>query len=351
MNTEERYWRRSLLALIIILGVIIFLRILPLLGGMLGACAIYVLVRKQLFYLTEKKKFNKKIGASLITLEVILVFLIPLSLIVWLGISKIQTLNFETKFILEPLEEMVQIVKNKTGFDVLNKETITFLASLFSKIGERIMSGVSGFAINLVMLVFLLFFLLLGGRKMEDYIKDLLPFSQKNKELIIHKTHLIIRSNAIGIPLLAIIQGTIAFIGYSLFGLSNSPLLALLTALASVIPIVGTALVWIPCVAYLALHADWFNTIGLALYGIIIISQCDNLIRLMLQKKMADIPPLITVFGVIIGLQLFGFIGVIFGPAMLSFFIVCVDIFKNDYMKYKEDKEEVSQPMDSIDKE
>ena len=66
---------------------------------------------------------------------------------------------------------------------------------------------------------------------------------------------------------------------------------------------------------------------------------------------MADIPPLITVFGVIIGLQLFGFIGVIFGPAMLSFFVVCVDIFKNDYMKYKEDKEEVSQPMDSIDKE
>lgn len=351
MNIEERYWRRSLLALIIILGVILFFRILPFLGGLLGACTIYILVRKQMFALVEKKKLNKKLSASLITLEVILVFLIPLSLIIWLGIGKIQTLNFETKFILEPLEEVVNLVKDKTGFDILNKETITLVASIFSKIGERIMAGVSGFTINLVILVFVLFFLLLGGRKMETYIRELLPFSKKNKDLLINKTHLIIRSNAIGIPLLAIIQGTIAFIGYNLFGLSNTTLLALLTALASVIPIVGTALVWVPCVAYLALHTDWFNTIGLALYGIIIISQCDNLIRLMLQKKMANIHPLITVFGVIIGLQLFGFIGVIFGPAMLSFFIFCVDIFKNDYMKYKEEKEEVCQPMDSIDKE
>ncbi len=352
IGAEERYWRRSLLMVILVLGIIIFFKILPFLNGILGACTIYILVRKQMFFLTEKKTLNKKLSAFLITSEVVLVFLIPLSLLIWLGITKIQSISFDTQFIMEPLEEMVYLIKLKSGFDILSNESLSFLASLLSKIGERIMTGVSGFTINLIMLIFVLFFLLLGGRKMEKYIKELLPFSNKNKNSLIHNTHLIIRSNAIGIPLLALIQGTIAFIGYSIFNVSSPLLFALLTAFASIIPIVGTSLVWVPCVAYIALHSDWFNAIGLTLYGAIIISQCDNLIRLMLQKKMANIHPLITVFGVIVGLQLFGFVGVIFGPALLSFLILCIDIFKNDYLRHKKEKvKEVKQPIDSLEKE
>ncbi|NMA75133.1 MAG: AI-2E family transporter [Bacteroidales bacterium] len=351
MTTEEKYWRRSLLTVILFLGIIVFFRILPFLSGILGACTIYILVRRQMFYLTEKKRLNKKLGALLITLEVILVFLIPLSALIWLGVAQIQSLNFETKFIIEPIQEFVRFIKLKTGFDILSADSLSLFASVFSKMGERIMAGVSGFAVNIVMLVFFLFFLLLGGRAMEQYIRDLLPFSEKNKNTLISKTHLIIQSNALGIPLLALIQGFIAFIGYNLFGLSNPLILALLTAFASIIPIVGTALVWVPCVAYLALHTDWFNTIGLTLYGAIVISQSDNLIRFILQKKMANIHPLITVFGVIVGLQLFSFIGVILGPAMLSFLILCIDIFKKDYLKSKKIKEEVKVPIDSISKE
>lgn len=346
MSIEEKYWRRSLLAVIIVLGIIIFFRILPFLSGILGAGTIYILVRKQMFYLVEKRRFNKKLGALLITLEVILVFLIPLSALIWLGITQIQSLNFETKFIIEPIEEFVRFIKTKTGFNILSSESLSIFASIFSKLGEKIMSGISGFTVNIVMLVFILFFLLLGGRAMEQYIQDLLPFSEKNKRTLILNTHLIIRSNALGIPLLALIQGFIAFIGYNIFGLSNPLVLALLTAFASIIPIVGTALVWVPCVAYLALHTDWFNTIGLTLYGSIVISQSDNLIRFMLQKKMADIHPLITVFGVIVGLQLFSFIGVILGPALLSFLILCIDIFKKDYLKSRKIKKEVEPPVD-----
>ena len=72
---------------------------------------------------------------------------------------------------------------------------------------------------------------------------------------------------------------------------------------------VGTALVWFPVAAYLAISGDWFHAIGLAAYGAIVVSQSDNLIRFILQKKMADTHPLITIFGVVIGLPLFGFMG------------------------------------------
>ena len=84
--------------------------------------------------------------------------------------------------------------------------------------------------------------------------------------------------------------------------------------------------------AYLAISGDWFHAIGLAAYGAIVVSQSDNLIRFILQKKMADTHPLITIFGVVIGLPLFGFMGVIFGPLLLSLFFLFVNMFKKEYL-------------------
>ena len=103
--------------------------------------------------------------------------------------------------------------------------------------------------------------------------------------------------------------------------------------MATIIPVVGTALVWVPLVIYLFLTGEWGNAIGLLAYSLIIITNIDNLIRFVLQKKIADTHPLITIFGVIIGLSLFGFMGIIFGPLLISVFILCVDIFKKEYIE------------------
>ena len=93
-------------------------------------------------------------------------------------------------------------------------------------------------------------------------------------------------------------------------------------------PIVGAALIWAPVALYMGMTGHWGMAIGLAVYALVVISNVDNLVRFMLQKKMADTHPLITIFGVVIGLSLFGFMGVIFGPLLLSIFVFCVNIFK-----------------------
>ena len=114
---------------------------------------------------------------------------------------------------------------------------------------------------------------------MEAYINDILPFNGTNTREVIHEINMIVRSNAIGIPLLAIIQGGIAMIGYLIFGAPSVLLLGFLTCFATIIPMVGTALVWFPVAAYLAISGDWFHAIGLFAYGAIVVSQSDNLIR------------------------------------------------------------------------
>ena len=197
------------------------------------------------------------------------------------------------------------------------------------------MGSISSFAVNLFVLVFVLYFMLIGGQRMEKYISEILPFSEANTEHVVHDIKMIVHSNAVGIPLLAIIQGGVAMIGYWFFDVPDILLTGFLTCLATVIPMVGTALVWFPIAVYMTLSGDLFNGIGLAIFGTLIISQLDNLIRFILQKKMADIHPLITIFGVVIGLSLFGFMGVIFGPLLLSLFFLFVDMFKREYLDGK----------------
>ena len=332
MSTKEQYWKYSLIVIILFMGIIIFRQITPFLGGLLGALTIYILVRGQMRYLVEKRKLKRSLSALLITAETIFVFLNPLGLTVWMVVNKLQDINLDPQTYIAPIQQVAEFIKEKTGYDVLGKDTLTFIVSILPRIGQIIMESISSLAINLFVMIFVLYFMLIGGKKMEAYVNDILPFNETNTQEVIHEINMIVRSNAIGIPLLAIIQGGVATIGYLLFGAPNILLLGFLTCFATIIPMVGTALVWFPVAAYLAISGDWFNAIGIAAYGAIVVSQSDNLIRFILQKKMADTHPLITIFGVVIGLPLFGFMGVIFGPLLLALFFLFVDMFKKEYL-------------------
>ena len=332
MSTKEQYWKYSLIVIILFMGIIIFRQITPFLGGLLGALTIYILVRGQMRYLVEKRKLKRSLSALLITAETIFVFLIPLGLTVWMVVNKLQDINLDPQTYIAPIQQVAEFIKEKTGYDVLGKDTLTFIVSILPRIGQIIMESISSLAINLFVMIFVLYFMLIGEKKMEAYVNDILPFNETNTQEVIHEINMIVRSNAIGIPLLAIIQGGVAMIGYLLFGAPNILMLGFLTCFATIIPMVGTALVWFPVAAYLAISGDWFNAIGIAAYGAIVVSQSDNLIRFILQKKMADTHPLITIFGVVIGLPLFGFMGVIFGPLLLALFFLFVDMFKKEYL-------------------
>ena len=252
---------------------------------------------------------------------------------VWLLISKLQTVNVDAATFVDTITKLADWIRRKTEYDLLSKENISSIASILPGIGQFLMGGISSFAVNLFVLVFVLYFMLIGGTIMEQYIYELLPFCDSNKKHVMNEINMIVRANAIGIPLLAIIQGAIATLGYYLFDAPSALLFGFLTCFATVIPIVGTTLVWFPLAAYMAISGDWPHAIGLLLYCVLIVTNIDNLIRFILQKKMADTHPLITIFGVVIGLSLFGFMGVIFGPLLISIFILCVNIFKEQYLK------------------
>ena len=287
LSIREKYWHYSLFVLIVGLGVTIFVELTPFLGGLLGAVTIYVLLRRQMWFLSERRRWRRSLAASLLLGEAVLFFLIPISLIVWMVVDRIQGVTLDPDSILTPVKHVAGLIREKTGYDALQEGNVRSLMAFIPRMGQWIVGGLFDFAVNIVVLLFVLYFMLIGGLRMETYCRELLPFNRRTARSAMREIHMIVRSNAIVIPLLAVSQGVVAYVGYLVFGVSSPLFWGVLTC---------------------------FST-------------------------MADTHPLVTIFGVFIGLSLFGFMGVIFGPLMLAMFIFCVNIFKRTYLDRRSDRE------------
>jgi predicted PurR-regulated permease PerM len=115
-------------------------------------------------------------------------------------------------------------------------------------------------------------------------------------------------ANAVGIPVVALGQAIVAVIGYLIFGAPSPLLLFALTFIGSMIPIVGAAIVYVPVGLFMLASGDTVGGIGVILFGLVIVGLVDNILRFTFLKKLENIHPLNTVFGIILGLKIFGFL-------------------------------------------
>ena len=330
-SVKDNRWSIALVAFILILGGIVLFNLQEFASGFLGAFTLYVLMQNQMIYLTEKKKVKPVIASFLLLIEVILLFLIPISLVSVMLIDKISMIDFDFQLIMEKLNDVIHVFEKKTGLKVLSGDIAIILPKWGIETVQSVAQSVYSLAINSIVLIFILYFLFISGRKIESIIRDMLPLKEKNKNAVLHEAKVMIRANAVGIPLLAVIVGGLSLIGYFIFGVSDPFFYAMLTAFASIVPLIGSALVWLPLGISMILADNLSGGIGLLLYGAVIFG-IDSLIRSMLQKRLTNVHPIITVFGIIVGLKLFGFWGIIFGPVLLSLLYLCITMYRKEYI-------------------
>ena len=178
--------------------------------------------------------------------------------------------------------------------------------------------------------------MLVNGKEIERYLNKVIPLKRHNVNQLASETKLMIRANAIGIPIICIVQGIFATLGYWIFGVDDWALWGFVTGVFAFFPLVGTMIVWVPIMVYMLASGITWPAIGLGIYSIIVTGNVDYITRLGLLKKMGNVHPLITVIGVIAGLNLFGFMGLIFGPLLVSYFIVLVKIYFNEFSQTEE---------------
>jgi len=326
-------YKYILIGALILLGLIIFKFTRPYMSGFLGAATLYVIVSGQQRFLTQRWRLRKSLSALLIMLEVLFFILIPLTGLTLLVIDTFSGITFDPQVILDDVSAFILSIEERLGFNLFTPENLSGLPKIGTNLLQVVGNSVYSFAINIVVILFVLYYMLFSNDEFEKSIREILPFKEENKQILGEETRLIIQANAIGIPLMAIIQGFFAYMGYLIFGVESALLYAILTAFSTILPLVGTMIVWVPISIGMLLGGDYVNGIGLAIYGLIIVGGVDNVARFLLQKKLADIHPLITVFGVLIGIPMFGFWGIIFGPLLLSLFILFFNMYRHEYVK------------------
>ncbi|HLW49794.1 MAG TPA: AI-2E family transporter, partial [Sphingobacteriaceae bacterium] len=160
---------------------------------------------------------------------------------------------------------------------------------------------------------------------------DIFPFSDKSKQVLWTDINHMVRTNAIGILILGVFQGIVAIIGYSIFGVNNPILWGIVTNIATIIPVLGTMAVYIPICIVAFATGPTSSAVWLTLYCFFLVGGIDNILRFTILKTLGDVPPLITVFGVLFGLKLFGMLGLIFGPLIISTVGVLFKVYRNEY--------------------
>jgi len=332
MKINNIQYKYILIGFLVLVGLIFFKEARPFLSGILGASTLFVMMRNQMAYLTEKKNWNRHLSASLLLVEALLLFLIPLTAFALLVVDTLSGIEFDTQIILSQIEGFINMIEDKTGYDLISLDNLAFLPKLGGTMLQFLAASTYSLILNSIVVLFILYYMLYNYREFERGFKEILPFREENKQILADETKEIIRANAIGIPVLGIIQGVFAYAGYLIFGIDRPILFAVLTAFSTILPVIGTMAVWVPLGVGMLLSGDIITGIIFLLYGTFIIGGVDNVARFMLQKQLADIHPLITIFGVILGLQMFGFWGVIFGPLLLSYFVLFFNMYRHDYI-------------------
>jgi predicted PurR-regulated permease PerM len=159
------------------------------------------------------------------------------------------------------------------------------------------------------------------------------PFSRENTDKLGKRFKDVTVSTVIGTGVTAMIQGALLGLAFWVIGLPNALFWSVVTTALAILPIVGSGLVWGPAVVSLALQGRPVAAIGLAIWGALMVGSIDNFIRPVIYRRYAEIHPLITLIGAIVGVSQFGLLGLLIGPLALSYLFELVRMYREEYIE------------------
>ena len=194
------------------------------------------------------------------------------------------------------------------------------LEGLMSSGGTFVM-GALGTVANFVLMLFVLFFVLRDGPAVAQQVVQMLPIEDRRRARLWQHLADVTRAVFLGIGLTALVQGILVGVGFWIAGLPSPLVFGVIAVLVALIPMVGSALVWVPGALFLAANGDYGYSIFLAVWGAVVVGMVDNFLRPMLISGRADVPTLAVFVGVMGGLAAFGFIGLFVGPIVLGLLV------------------------------
>jgi predicted PurR-regulated permease PerM len=335
--SQNRVRQVFFIIVILLLAILLFLELYSFLPALLGAITIYILLHKWMFYLTEKKNWRKGGTALLLMLFSFIVILMPVGLLVNMLSSKISYAVQHSDELVQALKKVVSNIETRFDVTLASEENINKLGGTIAQSLPGILGATFNTLTTIFFMYFILYFMLVNGRYMENSLYEHVPLKDTNVNRLGKEIHMMVVSNAIGIPLIAFVQGLVGLVGYLIIGLREPFFWFGVTCIAAMLPVVGAALAYVPLAIIFFANDQAGQGVAMLIFGFAVIGTIDNVLRFTLLKKLGNVHPLTTVFGVIIGLKVFGFIGLIFGPLLISLFMLLLKIYSSEFISKQRD--------------
>lgn len=314
---------------IIIIGILIFYGLRPYINYFLGAFILFILFKPSYSYLTKKLNWNKRVTAFFVIFVIVLIVVIPLTIVTALVFNEAKQILLNEDliensidFINEFFPEMNLKEKLVEKFADLSDTMAVLLLDIFKGAGSQI--------IGLVILFFVLYYLFVtDDKKIKEMLISIFPFSKKNSKRLLEELERITYTTIIATGVIALIQSLFLVVSFLLAGISGAFLWGFVAFVLSFLPVIGPPILWVPAALYMLYQGSYVGAGIILLFGIISMN-IDNLLRPIIQEKIGKMHPLVSLLGIFLGINLFGLIGIVIGPLLLSYFILSIKMFKEE---------------------
>jgi len=316
-------------ALLLGLGIALLIGLAPYATGLLAIPALYVALAPLHAWLARRT--GAPLAATLVVLFTLVAFVILGGSVTGLVVSEAQRLL--PTIAQSPVRAWLSTLR-PAGVDV-GARLADLGARLLGWVGSSAFGAIgsaSRFALNLAVSFFGVYYLLLRPGEAWNAIRPYIPFSSRNAEKLRQEFRNVTTAALLGTVLTAVLHGVLVALGFWVAGLPNAALWGIVTMVFSILPVLGSGMVWGPGAIALLLEHRPTAAVLLALWGLVVVGNVDYLIRPMVARRWSHVHPLVTLLGALIGVPYFGILGLLIGPLALLYFFELIDMYREEYL-------------------
>ncbi len=327
--------KHFLLGLIIIFFALAALTLSELFAPIILGVLLAGIARPLYHELVPRAQGRENLAAFISMIAISIVIIIPFLAILTLLVREAFTLftGAEPFAIAEPIKRFSDSLSGALGVDIANFISMqigpllkNIGASISSEIGS-FLSNAAGLVLSFFIMLVTLFYMLRDGKSIGEFMMKFSPLKTRDELDLYSIFTRTAKAIFYGIFVAASIQGLLAGIGFMIFGLPSPVLWGSIMAFLALIPFLGPYLVFIPAAIYIFASGETWMAVLFLLYNVIIVSTIDNLIKPRVIGRHADMHPLLILLSVFGGLQIFGFMGLIYGPLIFAIFLALVKLY------------------------
>ena len=316
------------LVIIIVLGLLILYSLQGILGALLSSLILYTILRPLYLFLVEKKQWNKRFTAIFLLFLSFIVIVLPFYMLSSMVITKITELRSDEIYFKNLIYKIQHLIPVNSNIQTYIEDGLSNIGAWAASLFPSLISGAFSIVFGLIVVYFLLYFMLVQHEDFERSLVKYAPFRKQNAVRFGEEMRNMTYANVVGQGLICMVQGSLVSLAFYTLGYSDPLFWGVITAFISFVPVLGPPVVFLPAALLQIINGNEFAGWAMIIFGFVVILNIDNVLRFIIAKRIGNIHPIITVIGAIIGVPLFGILGLVFGPLILSYFILLVKIYE-----------------------